>query len=87
MRFAAWFPDGDACLDYLAWLRWGDAEFACHLCGSVGYGWRRADGVGWDCGAGMIFHRTRIPLTVWLRAAWELTTRANGVSARNVQRR
>lgn len=95
VQFAAWFPDDEACLDYLAWLRWGDAEFACHLCGAVGHGWRRADGASWDCGAcgrrstptaGTIFHRTRTPLTVWFRAAWELTTRANGVSARGVQR-
>lgn len=95
VQFAGWFPDDDACLDYLAWLRWGDAGFACHLCGVAERGWVRADGVSWDCGAcgsrtsataGTIFHRTRTPLTVWFRAAWELTTRANGCSARGVQR-
>jgi hypothetical protein len=95
VRFAAWFPDDAACLDYLAWLRWGDAGFGCHLCGAVGRGWLRGDGASWDCGAcgsrtsataGTIFHRTRTPLTVWFRVAWELTTRANGVSARGVQR-
>lgn len=95
VQFAAWFPDHAACLDYLTWLRWGDARFCCHLCGSVGRGWPRGDGRGWACGAcgsrtsataGTIFDRTRTPLTVWFRAAWELTTRANGVSARGVQR-
>ena len=95
VQFGAWFPDDAACLDYLAWLRWGDAGFGCHLCGSVGRGWPRRDGVSWDCGscasrtsatAGTIFHHTRTPLTVWFRAGWELTTRANGVSARGIQR-
>ena len=95
VQFGAWFPDDAACLDYLTWLRWGDAGFGCHLCGAVGRGWLRGDGVSWACGqctsrtsatAGTIFHRTRTPLTVWFRAAWELTTRANGVSARGIQR-
>jgi len=95
VQFAGWYPDDAACLDYLAWLRWGDAGFGCYLCGAVGRGWLRADGTSWDCGAcgsrtsataGTIFHRTRTPLTVWFRAAWELTTRANGVSARGIQR-
>jgi len=53
------------------------------------------DGVRWGlraCGsrtsatAGTIFHHTRTPFTVWFRAGWELTTRANGVSARGIQR-
>lgn len=95
VQFGAWFRDDAACLDYLAWLRWGDAGFGCHLCGSPGRGWLLGDGRSWSCGAcgsrtsataGTIFHRTRTPLTVWFRAAWELTTRANGVSARGVQR-
>ena len=95
VQFGAWFPDDAAYLDYLTCLRWGDAGFGCYLCGSVGRGWLRGDGVGWACGAcssrtsataGTIFHRTRTPLTVWFRAGWELTTRANGVSARGIQR-
>ena len=94
VEFNGWFPDDAACLDYLAWLRWGDEGFGCHLCDAVGHGWLRGDGNSWDCGscgsrtsaiAGTIFHRTRTPLTVWFRAAWELTTRANGVSARGIQ--
>lgn len=95
VQFGAWFPDDAACLDYLTWLRWGDDGFDCYLCGTVGRGWLCGDGVRWSCGncgsrtsatAGTIFHRTRTPLTVWFRAAWELTTRANGVSARGIQR-
>lgn len=95
VEFSAWFPDDEACLDYLAWLRWGDFGFVCPHCGSVAHGWRRADGRSYDCGAcgkrssvtaGTIFEKTRVPLTVWFRAAWEMTARPQGVSARNLQR-
>jgi len=95
VEFAAWFPDDEACLDYLAWLRWGDLEFVCPSCGSIAHGWRRADGRAYDCGAcgsrssvtaGTLFDRTRTPLTVWFRVAWEMTARPNGVSARTLQR-
>ena len=73
----AWFPDDDACLDYLAWLRWGEFGFVCHLCGDVD-GWQSSR-FSWECAgckaritptAGTIFHRTRTPLTVWFEAGW-----------------
>ena len=95
VEFAAWFPDDAACADYLAWLRWGVAGFVCPSCGVVGHGWRRADGKNYDCGAcgsrssvtaATIFDRTRAPLTVWFRVAWEMTARANGVSTRSLYR-
>jgi hypothetical protein len=95
VEFAAWFPDDEACADYLAWLRWGDLEFVCPSCGAIAHGWRRGDGRAYDCGAcgsrssvtaGTLFDRTRTPLTVWFRVAWEMTSRANGVSARSLQR-
>lgn len=95
MEFSAWFPGDEACLDYLAWLRWGDFGFVCPNCGAIAHGWRRADGRSYDCGAcgsrssitaSTIFAKTRVPMTVWFRAAWELTTRPQGISARNLQR-
>jgi hypothetical protein len=43
VQFGARFPDDAACLDYLTWLRWGDA--GCHLCAANGRGWLRGDGV------------------------------------------
>jgi predicted RNA-binding Zn-ribbon protein involved in translation (DUF1610 family)/transposase-like protein len=95
VEFAAWFPDDEACADYLAWLRWGDLEFVCPSCGAIAHGWRRGDGRAYDCGAcgsrssvtaGTLFDRTRTPLTVWFRVAWEMTARANGVSARSLHR-
>lgn len=88
----AWFPDDATCLDYLDWLRWPDG-FVCPHCGGVG-GWEMA-GAMWRCAgcrrrvsrtAGTIFHGTRTPLTVWLAAAWYLTTQKNGVSALGLKR-
>jgi len=88
----AWFPDDEACFDYLDWLRWPDG-FTCPHCDEV-VGWRLGDG-RWSCGgcarrvsatAGTIFHRTRTPLTVWFAAAWQMTSDKQGVSALGLKR-
>ncbi len=88
----SWFPDDAACLDDLDWLRWPDGV-VCPHCGGM-TGWRMAGAV-WRCAdcrrrvsstAGTIFHDTRTPLTVWLAAAWSLTTQKNGISALGLQR-
>ena len=79
----AWFPDDDACLDYLQWLRWPDG-FACPGCGETARCWRTGDGRLWCEGcrrrvsttSGTIFHRTRTPLTVWFAVAWYMTCKA-----------
>ncbi len=63
----AWFPDDEACLDYLDWLRWPDG-FVCPRCKAPGR-WRLGDGRHWcevcrhriSVTAGTIFHRTRTP--------------------------
>jgi len=36
--------------------------------------------------AGTIFHRSRLPLTLWFRAIWHVTSQKNGASAMGVQR-
>jgi transposase-like protein len=86
-EFALWFPDDDACRDYLDWLRWRDG-FVCPKCGA-GRGWKLDDG-RWSCAgckrrisatAGTIFDRTRTPLTTWFAAAWYVTNQKHGVSA------
>ena len=88
----AWFPDDEACRDYLDWLRWPNG-FRCPLCGSA-TGWRLVDG-RWSCRgcarrvsatAGTIFHRTRTPLTIWFAAAWSMTSDKQGVSALGLKR-
>src|SRR5215218_10468269 len=41
-EFRSWFPDDEACLDYLDWLRWRDG-WACPLCGCT-VGWALSNG-------------------------------------------
>jgi hypothetical protein len=87
-----WFPDEEACLDYLEWLRW-PAGFRCRRCVSRS-GWRLSSG-RWECSAcgqqssvtaGTMFDRTRTPLRMWFAAAWIMTSQKHGVSALGVQR-
>ena len=87
-----WFPNDQACLDYLAKLRWPQG-FVCPACG-WGEFWRTATGL-WMCRqcqhrtsvtAGTIFHRTRTPLSTWFAAIWFVTSQKNGMSALGLQR-
>jgi transposase-like protein len=89
----AWFPDDEACLEYLAKLRWAQG-FVCPRCGVSGEAWRTGRGL-WmcrQCGrktsvtAGTIFHGTRTPLRTWFAAVWFVTSQKNGVSAQGLQR-
>lgn len=93
-EFRSWFSDDLACLDYLDWLRWGEARF-CHRCGCVAQT-RAIGGRFWRCNgcktrisrtAGTIFQDTRTPLTVQFAAAWELCVDKGGISALALQRR
>lgn len=87
-----WFPDDDACRDYLDWLRWREG-WRCPACGGD-RGWLLASGRREcaQCGrqtsvtAGTIFHHARTPLTVWFAAAWQMTSQKHGVSALGLQR-
>lgn len=91
-EFRDWFPDDDACLDYLEGLRWPDG-FVCPVCdGKVG--WRITQRRMWMCAscgrktsvtAGTIFHRSHTPISTWFAAAWFVTSSKNGVSAANLQ--
>ena len=86
------FSSEDACQEYLEALRWPQG-FVCPRCQAHEY-WmgsrRRRICVG--CGyqatvtAGTIFERTRMPLTLWFRAIWWVTSQKNGVSALGLQR-
>ena len=88
----AWFPDDQACLNYLARLRWPDG-FVCPSCEST-RAWQTAK-ARWMCAAcgrqtsvtaGTIFHRIRTPLSTWFAAIWFLTSQKNGMSALGLQR-
>lgn len=87
-----WFPDDEACLEYLAWLRWPDG-FLCPACEGREF-WRTQVGL-WMCQScsrrtsvtsGTIFHRTRTPLSTWFAAVWFVTSQKNGMSAQSLQR-
>lgn len=91
--FNAWFPDEEACLRYLAQLRW-PGGFVCAVCGG-GRAWRMSKGRNLRCArcradssvtAGTIFADTRLPLTTWFAAAWYVTGTKHGVSALGLQR-
>lgn len=86
------FATEQACREYLFALRWPNG-FVCPRC--VGNrAWAMTRGL-WLCGgcrsqvsvtAGTIFQGTRLPLMLWFRAIWYVTSQKNGASALGVQR-
>ena len=86
------FSSEEACIEYLAALRW-PAGWACPRCAGVdAWSIRRAR---WLCDhcryemsvtAGTIFQDTHLPLTLWFRAMWQITSQKNGISALGLQR-
>jgi transposase-like protein len=91
-EFTALIASEQACLAYLAQIRWPDG-FRCPRCGHA-KAWRKATGV-WECAqcgrqtsvtAGTLFQDTRYPLTVWFQAIWYVTGQKYGASALGLQR-
>lgn len=86
------FRDESGCRTYLATLRWPDG-FVCPGCqGRQSVEIRREL---WRCLAcrrevsviaGTIFHDSKLPLTLWFRAMWQVTSYKNGISAMGLQR-
>ena len=92
MDFERRFASVEACRHYLVSLRWPDG-FVCPRCGGK-TGWSTSRGL-WLCGvcrhqasvtAGTIFQDSHLPLTLWFRAMWYITSQKNGASALGVQR-
>lgn len=86
------FGTDEACRQYLFPLRWPQG-FVCPRCGGR-KAWPMKRGL-WLCDpcrhqasvtAGTIFQDTHLPLTLWFRAIWYVTSQKNGVSALGVQR-
>lgn len=86
------FSTDAACRAYLFALRWPEG-FVCPRCGGT-RSWPMSRGL-WLCGkcrrqvsvtAGTVFQDTRLPLTLWFRAMWYVTSQKNGASALGVQR-
>jgi len=88
------FPTQEACLEYLASLRWTASDgFICSHCKKT-KAWRMGNGL-WLCSdcrkqqsvlAGTIFQDTHMPMQTWFRAMWYLCANKNGMSAQNLQR-
>ncbi|MGB7987101.1 MAG: IS1595 family transposase [Terracidiphilus sp.] len=86
------FSSEEACIEYFAALRW-PAGWACPRCAGVdAWSIRRTR---WLCDhcryemsvtAGTIFQDTHLPLTLWFRAMWQITSQKNGISALGLQR-
>ena len=77
---------------YLIQLRWPNG-FVCPACqGKAGWLDRRHRWTCQDCRrqstvtAGTIFEGTHLPLRVWFRAAWLVTSQKSGASALGMQR-
>ncbi|GGA00851.1 IS1595 family transposase [Nesterenkonia alkaliphila] len=93
-QLRAWFASEEACWDYLDWLRWPEG-FVCPRPGCEGVSAGEDSAGRYRCHqcrrrisvtAGTIFHRSRIPLSVWFEAAWLLSTNKAGVSAAYLHR-
>lgn len=86
------FCTEEACVEYLAALRW-PGGWACPRCAGVdAWAIRRTR---WLCGhcryemsvtAGTIFQDSHVPLMIWFRAMWQITSQKNGMSALGLQR-
>ena len=92
LELEARFSTEEACRGYLFQLRWPDG-FECPRCGGQ-KAWPASD-LLWECAgchrqvsvtAGTIFQDSHLPLTLWFRAVWWVTSQKNGVSAMGLQR-
>jgi transposase-like protein len=85
------FGDQAQCRAYLFALRWPQG-FVCPACGAGGLAIRRDLWRCLQCGletsvmAGTIFQDSKLPLTIWFRAMWQVTSQKNGISALGLQR-
>lgn len=92
LEFEGMFSTDEACREYLEQLRWREG-FVCPAC-SERKAWRMRGGL-WLCSrcrrqvsvkAGTIFQDSRLPLRLWFRAIWYVTSQKNGSSAKNIER-
>jgi len=91
-RFEDRFATEEACGEHLAFLRWPEG-FRCPRCGNQA-AWRTAKGLFRCTGcdyktsvtAGTIFQDSRLPLRIWFRAVWWVTSQKTGSSALSLQR-
>ena len=86
------FSCEDTCAEYLAALRWPGGWMCPRCAGTDAWSVRRNR---WLCGycrqemsvtAGTVFQDSHLPLTIWFRAMWQITSQKNGISALGLQR-
>jgi len=92
LEFERRFSDDEACRQYLIQMRWPDG-FSCPRCqGRTAWPAQRGRLICGDCRyqatatAGTIFQDRRLPLRLWFRAMWHVTSQKHGASALGVQR-
>ena len=92
LELEACFSTEAACREYLFALRWPDG-FRCPRYGEA-KSWPKPDGLVRCAGCddqvsvtgGTVFQDSSLPLSLWFRAAWWVTSQKNRVSAMGLQR-
>lgn len=92
LEFQEWFGSEQACVEWLAELRWADG-WVCTRCGGVRF-WATTRGRRKcaECRAtttvtsGTVFDKTRTTLSTWFMAAWLFSASKQGLSALELQR-
>ncbi len=93
-EFDEWFDSDDACIEYIAKLRWRDG-FCCPRCGDTterpsltgrGLFLCRKCKRQTSITSGTLFHKTRKPLRTWFFAMWFVTSQKHGTNALGLQR-
>lgn len=86
------FTNEESCRDYLYKIRWPEG-FICPRC-SHRRCWPKQNGL-YRCAmckyqlsvtTGTIFQNSRIPLSLWFRAIWQVVSQKHGISALGIQR-
>jgi hypothetical protein len=93
VEFERRFASEDDCIAYWMKARWGN-EPACARCKSTRV-WTELEGRRFECAdcghqtsltSGTVLEGTRKPFKVWFRAVFEISSRRNGISAKELQR-
>lgn len=93
LEFEERFRTEEDCRDYWIEVRWGGRP-ACARCNSTRV-WTERGGFLFECAecghqtsltSGTLLEKTRKPLKVWFRAVFEISSRKNGISAKELQR-
>lgn len=93
IEFEAKFATEADCRAYWIEARWGRCP-ACAKCAST-HVWAEREGTTFECAdcghqtsltSGTLLHKTHKPFKMWFRAVFEISSRKNGISAKELQR-